>query len=94
VSKEPARLPWGYSFDITLSGVDVAGESLPVPGGMPLGLAPKQEDPTLTELHAGYAVSVINVAHLPLLYRDPGEFLVKQGIDVVGTLRASKLLKG
>ncbi|HEY2119762.1 MAG TPA: hypothetical protein VGH37_11300 [Candidatus Acidoferrum sp.] len=38
VSNEPARLPWGYSIDIALSGVDVAGEFSPVQGGIAFGI--------------------------------------------------------
>jgi hypothetical protein len=31
---EPSRLPWGYGYEIELSGVDYQGQTLPVHDGM------------------------------------------------------------
>ncbi len=98
LSSEPAKTPWGYSLDVALSGVEAQGEFLPVRGGLRLGFTPKETDPALPEVHAGDEVAVLTLAHLPLVYRDAGafnrrEFLAKQGIDLVATLRAGKLLE-
>jgi hypothetical protein len=35
---EPTRLPWGYGYEIDLSGVDYHGDYLPLRGGMRLAL--------------------------------------------------------
>ena len=98
LASEPARLPWGYSFDLALSGVDAYGEHLPVIGELRVGFTPKDDDQQLPPLHAGDDVSVLVQAHLPPIYRDAGafnrrEFLAKQNIDLVGTLRSSKLVE-
>ncbi len=65
---------------------------------MRLGFAPKDGDSQIPDVHAGDSIAVITQARLPLLYRDVGafdrrEFLSRQNIDVVATLRASKLLE-
>jgi hypothetical protein len=98
LSSEPAKTPWGYSVDVALSGVEAEGEFLPVRGGLRLGFTPKETDLALPAVHAGDDVAVLTLAHLPLVYRDAGafnrrEFLANQGIDLVATLRAGKLLE-
>src|SRR5713101_3931716 len=38
---EPKRLPWGYGYEIELSGVEYKGASLHVLGGLRLGFSPQ-----------------------------------------------------
>jgi competence protein ComEC len=95
---EPARLPWGYALELNLSAVELAEGYLPVIGGMRVGFTPKEDAPALLELHAGDEISLLTEARLPQLYRDAGafdrrEFLARQGIHLVATLRASTLLE-
>jgi competence protein ComEC len=98
LTDEPARLPWGYSVDIALAGVDSSGSFIPLQGGMRLGFSPNEKDPQLPVVHTGDEITVVTQAHLPLTYRDPGafnrrEFLSRQNIDVIATLRSSRLLE-
>jgi competence protein ComEC len=95
---EPSRLPWGYGLDLELSGVETADGYVPVRGGMRLSFTPREEDGALPELHAGDEVSALTEARLPLVYRDPGafdrrEFLARQNIHVLATLRATTLIE-
>ncbi len=94
---EPAKSPWGYSMDVSLSGVEASGELQPVKGGLRLGFTPKDGDAALPDVHAGDEIAALTVAHLPLVYRDAGafnrrEFLASQSIDLMATLRSAKLL--
>ena len=98
LTNEPALLPWGYSFDLALSGVDSAAGYIPLSGGLRVGFTPKDGDLQLPPLHADEELSVLMQAHLPQIYRDTGafnrrEFLAKQNIDLTGTLRSSKLVE-
>jgi competence protein ComEC len=95
---EPARLPWGYGLEMSLTGVERAEGYLPVTGGMRLGFTPREGQPALPALHAGDKLSVLAEAHLPLVYKDAGafdrrEFLASQDVHVLATLRASTLLE-
>ena len=95
---EPSRLPWGYSLEMELRGVELADGYIPVRGGMRLGFTPREDDPALPELHAGDEVRVLTEARLPLVYKDPGAFdrrafLAREGVHVQGTLRASVLME-
>jgi len=96
--EEPSRLPWGYGFEIDLTGVDTAGGFLPLTGGMRVGFTPKDGDATLPELHAGDSVKLLAEGRLPLVYKDPGafdrrEYLARQNVHVLSTLRATTLLE-
>jgi Domain of unknown function (DUF4131)/Competence protein len=96
--EEPALMPWGYVFALDLSGVDVADSQLPLVGGMRVGFTPKKGEADLPTVHAGDQVTVVTQARLPLVYRDAGafdrrEFLARQNIHLVATLRASFLLE-
>jgi competence protein ComEC len=95
---EPARLPWGYGLELTLTGVEMASGYLPVSGGMRVGFTPHEGEPALPELHAGDDISILAEARLPLVFKDAGafdrrEFLARQGIHLLATLRASPLLE-
>jgi competence protein ComEC len=96
--EEPALMPWGYVFTLDLSGVDVGDLQLPLVGGMRVGFTPKDGEAELPGIHAGDEVMVVTQARLPLVYRDAGafdrrEFLARQNIHLVATLRASSLLE-
>jgi competence protein ComEC len=95
---EPARLPWGVSLEMELSGVETAAGMIPVSGGMRMGFTPKEGEAGLPEVHAGDEVSVMAQARLPLVFRDAGafdrrEYLARQNIHLLATLRASSLLE-
>ena len=95
---EPERLPWGYGFEISLSGVETAVGFVPLAGGMRVGFTPKEGHSTLPDIHAGDEVSLLAQGRLPLRYKDPGafdrrEFLARQDIHLLATLRSSVLLE-
>ncbi len=95
---EPSRLPWGYGLEMSLEGVETAEAYVPVSGGMRVGFTPRENDAGLSELHAGDQISLLSEARLPLVYKDAGafdrrEFLARQDIHVLTTLRASTLLE-
>lgn len=43
--EEPAKLPWGYGYEIELSGVEFQNTFMPVIGGMRLSYTPHPQDP-------------------------------------------------
>ena len=45
---EPAKLPWGYGYEIDLSGVEYQGAFLPLQGGLRLSFTPRdgEESPS------------------------------------------------
>jgi competence protein ComEC len=95
---EPSRLPWGFGLDIDLSEVDMAGESLPLTGGLRLGFTPKNANDALPDLHTGDEIAVLTQARLPQVYHDAGAFdrrafLAQQNIDLQATLRSVALLE-
>ena len=94
---EPARLPWGVRLEMELSHVETAEGTIPVTGGMRIGFTPKEGE-VLPEVHAGDKVSLMAQARLPLVFRDAGafdrrEYLARQDIHLLATLRASSLLE-
>jgi len=96
---DPESVPWGYNFQIELTGVDsaAAGGVLPVEGGLRLAFSPKENDPS-PNLHAGDEVVFLTQARLPQFFRDEGAFdrrsyLSQQGVDLQATLRSGKLLE-
>ena len=54
---EPARLPWGYGLDMSLTGVEKTDGYLPVSGGMRIGFTPREDETALPEVHAGDEIS-------------------------------------
>jgi competence protein ComEC len=84
---EPARLPWGYGYELSLSGVDYQGKFLPLSGGLRLSFS-QQNDAADRDVntagttvrafppnvHAGDVVTVVAQARQPQLFRDEGAF--------------------
>jgi competence protein ComEC len=95
---EPARLPWGYGYEIELSGVEFEEALHPARGGLRLSFTPHPEEARLPDLHAGDEVAVLTEARRPQVFRDEGAFdrrayLAQQNIDLVATLRAPELIE-
>lgn len=95
---EPARLPWGYGYEIELSGVDFEGELLPARGGLRVSFTPPEGQASLPDVHAGDEITVVTQAKRPQVFKDEGAFdrrayLEQQNIDLVATLRAPELLE-
>lgn len=65
---ETSRLPWGYSFDIALSGVDTSEGRLPVSGGLRVAFTPEEAESELPVAHVGDEVSILAQAHMPQMY--------------------------
>jgi len=94
---EPTRLPWGYGYEIELSGVALEGALHAARGGLRLNFTPHPEG-TQPDLHAGDEVAVLTEAKRPQLFKDDGAFdrrayLAQQNIDLVATLRAPELIE-
>jgi competence protein ComEC len=99
---EPTRLPWGYGYEVELSGVDYEENFLPVSGGLRLTYS-AQKDAEGNEvappgIHAGDEITVTTAARRPNIFRDEGAFdrrafLASQNIDLVATLRAAELME-
>ena len=92
---EPEKLPWGWGYEIALTGVEYGGVLHSASGGLRLSLATKSTEKTLpaAALHAGDSIALLTQAKLPQVYRDEGAFdrrayLSEQGIDLTATLRA------
>lgn len=95
---EPARLPWGYGYEIELTGVDFQGTLQPARGGLRLSFSPRPGGLLPVDLHAGDAVAVITQAKRPQVFRNDGAFdrrayLAQQNIDLTATLRAPQLME-
>lgn len=97
LTNEPVRLPWGWRYDLALKSVEFEGETLPVSGGLRLNYALQPQAPSPPRLHVGDTFSLLAQARLPQSYRDMGafdrrEYLARQGVDLVATLRAPELI--
>jgi len=95
---EPARLPWGYGYEIELTGVEYESVLQPVQGGLRISFSPPQEHATLPDVHAGDAVAALLQARQPQVFHDEGAFdrrayLATQDVHLVGTLRAAQFLE-
>jgi competence protein ComEC len=95
---EPVRLPWGFGYEIGLSGVEYQGDLVTVRGGLRLSFTPRSVEQLLPDLHAGDEVAVLTEAKRPQVYRDDGAFdrrtyLAQQNIDLLATLRDPELLE-
>lgn len=95
---EPTRLPWGYGYEIELSGVESEEALHPARGGLRLSFTAHSEGAPLPDLHAGDEVAILTEAKRPQVFRDEGAFdrrayLAQQNIDLVATLRAPELIE-
>ena len=94
---EPAKLPWGWGYDVDLSSVEYEGRLVPVTGGLRISFSP-HENEKAPEVNVGDAVSAVVHARLPQVFRDEGAFdrrayLARQHTDLVATLRSGSLLE-
>jgi competence protein ComEC len=94
---EPARLPWGFGYEIELSGVEYQNALVSARGGLRLSFTAHPDQTMPPELHAGDTVAVLTQAKRPQVFRDDGAFdrrayLAQQSIDLVATLRAPELI--
>jgi competence protein ComEC len=94
---EPARLPWGYGYEIDLTGVEYEGALVPARGGLRVSFS-GDTDQAAPDVHAGDKVTVVAQARQPQIFRDDGAFdrrayLEQQNIDLIATLRAAKLME-
>ena len=71
---EPARLPWGWGYEIALSGVDAEGSFVPLRGGLRFSFTAQPGKTVPVDLHIGDEVAVLAQAKLPQVYRDEGAF--------------------
>ena len=95
---EPARLPWGYGYEIELSGVEFEEVLHLARGGLRVSFTARPDGRLLPDLHAGDEVAVLTEARRPQVFRDEGAFdrrayLAQQNIDLVATLRAPELIE-
>ncbi len=95
---EPARLPWGYGYEIELSGVEFDEGLHPARGGLRLSFTALPGDEPPPNIHAGDEVAVLTEAKRPQVFRDEGAFdrrayLEQQNIDLMATLRAPELIE-
>lgn len=97
--EDPLRLPWGERFEIDLEQVEAAGAALSTSGGLRVNFYPgaRVAEPP-AELRAGDRVEVLVKARPPRDYLEPGafdvkEFLAREKIDVIGSLRSGELLQ-
>src|SRR5258708_35404123 len=62
---EPTRLPWGYGYEIELSGVEIEGALQPARGGLRLSFTARPDGEPLPELHSGEGVALLAEAKRP-----------------------------
>jgi competence protein ComEC len=95
---EPVRLPWGYGYEIELTGVEFEGSLVPARGGLRVSFSASPGQTTVPDLHVGDEIVVATQAKRPQVFRDEGAFdrrayLAQQNIDLVATLRAPELME-
>ena len=95
---EPARLPWGYGYEIELTGVEYEGSLVPARGGLRVSFSESPGQAAAPDVHAGDEIVVATQAKRPQVFRDEGAFdrrayLAQQNIDLVATLRAPELME-
>ncbi len=96
--QDPVRLPWGLRYDIELEQVEVAGDSLPIRGGLQVQYYSEPDSDAPPNVRAGDRVEALVKAGLPHNYANPGgfdyrKFLARQGIELTGSLRSGDLLR-
>jgi competence protein ComEC len=97
--EDPISLPWGRRYEIDLEQVEIAGEIIPVSGGLRLNFysGTRAAEPP-ADLRAGYRVEALAKAKPPRNYLDPGAIdirgmLARQQVDLLGNLRSGELLQ-
>src|SRR5260370_8102070 len=65
---EPTRLPWGYGYEIELSGVEMEGTLHPTRGGLRLSFTARPDGERPQELHAGEEVAFLTESNPPQLF--------------------------
>jgi competence protein ComEC len=95
---EPARLPWGYGYEVGLTGVEYEGSLVPARGGLRVSFSESPGQTAVPDVHAGDEIVVATQAKRPQVFRDEGAFdrrayLAQQNIDLVATLRAPELME-
>jgi competence protein ComEC len=95
---EPTRLPWGYGYEIELSGVEYEGALLAAQGGLRVSFTNPADGTAPPDVHAGDKIAVTTQARRPRVFRDDGAFdrrayLEQQNIDLIATLRAAELME-
>ena len=55
---EPARLPWGYGYEIELTGVEYEGSLVPARGGLRVSFSESPEQIAAPDVHAGDEIVV------------------------------------
>ncbi|MHB8499614.1 MAG: DNA internalization-related competence protein ComEC/Rec2 [Candidatus Acidiferrales bacterium] len=97
---EPERLPWGYGYEIELTGVEYEGSLVAIRGGLRVSFADAtgETKTAAPDVHAGDEITVVAQARRPQIYRDEGAFdrrayLEQQNIDLTGSLRAPELME-
>jgi competence protein ComEC len=101
--EDPLALPWGHRFELDLEQVEVAGQTIPVSGGLRANLYNEPRDPSSSAgpwlaFRAGDRVEALVRARPPRNFMDPGAFdlqgyLANQKIHLLGTLRSGDLLQ-
>jgi hypothetical protein len=99
---EPARLPWGYGYEVELAGVEYRGEFLPLCGDLRVSYSEEKDGDGrmigAPVVGAGDEITVLTEARRPQVFRDEGAFdrrafLAGQDTDLVATLRAAGLME-
>jgi competence protein ComEC len=95
---EPAKLSWGYGYEIELSGVEYDGSLVNAQGGLRVSFSENPEQTAAPDVHAGDEIVVATQAKKPQVFRDDGAFdrrayLAQQNVDLVATLRAPELME-
>src|SRR5260370_37815154 len=62
---EPTRLPWGYGYEIELSGVEFEEALHPARGGLRVSFTTRPEAKPRPELHSGDGIADLNEARRP-----------------------------
>ena len=101
--EDPRTFPWGRRLQVDLESVTIAGAPAAVRGGLRLNFYTEGNNASadlsaLDSLRAGDRVEALAKAHLVRNYQDPGafdlhDFLARQGVDLIGTLRSPELLQ-
>lgn len=102
---DPVELPWGRRFVIALDHVEIAGQEVPVTGGLRVnlysderGASGADDPPSAPGPLAGDRVEALLKARPPRTFLDPGAFdlhayLALQGVNLTGSLRDEELLR-